>query len=238
MADPTIIAPDTVISGRLEGSDDLTVQGHVDGSIELSETLTIDLQGRVDGDVRAREVVVEGALNGELIAEERVILTATARAIANIEAPLIEMADGAQLQGELSIGVDAKQAPAAGTRSSTTRQRTSTASRTASSSTVSTSSTPSTRAPTSRATATAPASGTATTTTVVEESATSASEEQQEEPKQAEDEGLLEEQVEQYHEDFTVKELREKLRDRDLRVSGTKDELIERLMHAETQTGS
>ncbi len=227
MADPTIIAHDTIISGRIEGDDDLTVQGHVDGTIDLSQTLTIGPQGRIDGDIRARQVILKGVLNGEITAVERVVLASTARAIANIEAPIVEMADGARLQGELNVGVDESTATT-GTSSSPATRRSTTATSPGRASSTPSASTISSRQQPSRGTKAATSS--ATTTTVVEEASSDDAEQD------ADEDPLPEETIEQYHEDFTVKELREKLRNRDLRVSGTKDELIERLVVAESDT--
>lgn len=228
MADPTIIARDTFISGRVQGDDDLVVQGRVDGTVILSETLTIGADGRVDGDIQARQVVVEGRFQGTIEAEERVVLATTALAVAEVRAPVVEMADGARLRGELAIGVDATPS---GREATTGRRRSGTP--TARSATPSRSGTKSRPARGSASTArAAEPSSAATTTTVVEES-TEEEEEPSEPQAEPEEPALSDELVEQYRRDFTVKELREKLRERDLRVSGTKDELIERLLLAE-----
>ena len=221
MADSTTIAPNTVVSGRISGDGELSVRGHVDGDIELSDQLTIADEGRVDGNVSAREIVVEGTIQGTITAEQRVVLTASARAVADIEAPQVQMDDGAQLRGELTIG-----------GGSTTSATASTASPRRSRTESTTSSRPATtRRETSTATATGAAtrreSATATTTTVVEET----DDDEDADAGESQQPTISEEKVEQYRQDFTVKELRQQLRDRDLQVSGTKDELIERLLH-------
>ncbi len=238
MAESTSIARGTTISGRIEGQSDLSVEGRVEGTISVTETLTIALEGRVSGDVQARQVIIEGSFDGDIQAEERVVLSSTARAVADISAPIVEMADGAQLRGELTIG--AGQAP-----STTSSARTATPSRT-----TATRSTASTAAasgattkvvppvdsgattkvvppPVDSGARTAPVSGKAATTTVVQDPL--ASESAQEEAE------VTEEDLEELREDYTVKELREELRRRDLMVSGTKDELIERLLQAQDE---
>ena len=224
MAEPTTIAPDTAISGRLEGDGDLIVHGRVDGTIEISERLTIGPQARVSADIRARTVVIEGGFQGDLQAQESVVLASTARVIANIESPLVEMADGARLRGELDVGVDSEATPARQRRPATTGGTTAgRGQRTAASPTGTT-----TR--TATATASRPSQ---TTTTVVEERAEAS--EEAEESDEADGAAVSEETIDQYRQDFTVKELRDRLRDLDLRVSGTKDELIERLVaHTES----
>ncbi|TXD32702.1 polymer-forming cytoskeletal protein, partial [Lujinxingia vulgaris] len=149
MADPTIIGAQTQVSGRVSGDADLRVEGRVDGTIELSETLTIAQGGVVTGTVKARQVVIEGVLDGEVSAEERVVLSATARAVANILAPLVEMADGAQLRGELNIGVDAEAPTAARTPARTSQPTRSAPASTATASAASRSSAPARTAPAS-----------------------------------------------------------------------------------------
>ncbi len=235
MADPTIIAGGTTIAGRIHGTDgDLSVEGFVDGTIELSQTVQIAPQGRVNGEVRARQVIVEGTFQGDIVAQERVVLAATARAVATIEAPVVEMVDGAQLRGELTVGVDGEVSISAETPSSR-RASTSRATTTRSTTTTTRREAPATTGA-SAATAAAPAA--TTTTTVVtepdDEDDDSEPAPEPSEPKEESDQEVVtEEEIEEYREDFTVKELRDRLRDLDLRVSGTKDELIERLLAAE-----
>lgn len=231
MADPTIIAAETAVAGRIHGAEgDVSVEGFVDGTIELSQTLQIAPNGRVQGEVRARQVVIEGAFQGDIVAEERVVLAATARAVATIEAPLVEMEDGARLRGELNVGVDGEVSIPPDRR--TTRQRSPATAATpppASTSRQGTSSTASGGA------AARTATSSATATTVVEEVADE--EEEEPEPTHNGKEFPSEAAIEQYREEYTVKELRSELRDRDLRVSGTKDELIERLLTADAEDG-
>ncbi|TXD39529.1 hypothetical protein FRC98_02360 [Lujinxingia vulgaris] len=258
MADPTIIGAQTQVSGRISGDADLSVEGRVDGTIELSETLTIAEGGVVTGTVRARQVIIEGFVDGEVSAEERVVLSATARAVANILAPLVEMADGAQLRGELNIGVDAEAPTAARTPARTSQPTRSAPASTATTSASSRSAAPARTAaastPSSTATQAAP-STTTTTTVVVEEEPEAEPEPVAEVESSAEvsevtevealadagveaDADIDPETIQEFEEDFTVKELKEQLRALDLPVSGTKSELIERLLQAQAQAES
>ena len=231
MAETTTIARDTAVSGRIEGDDDLTVEGRVDGAIELSETLTIGPAGRIDGEVSARQVIIEGSFEGDIVAGERVVLAASARAVATIEAPLVEMADGARLRGELKVGVDGATATGPSAERSRPAKASATAGRSRATQTTQRSTAPAASSAARGATTTATAPTATTTTTVVEETTEAADEDDEPEGlAEATEETVSEETLRQYREDFTVKELREKLRDRDLQVSGTKDELIERLI--------
>lgn len=101
----TIIAPDTHISGNVEGSQDVTVHGHVDGNIRLTHALTVAEDGQVHGEIGARHVIIAGLVSGTVRASERIVMLNTARVNARIEAPALQMIDGALFTGELQIGV-------------------------------------------------------------------------------------------------------------------------------------
>ncbi|MFU8804333.1 MAG: polymer-forming cytoskeletal protein [Bradymonadaceae bacterium] len=217
MAQPTIIAPETRIAGRIEGSEDVAVQGHVEGTIVLSEALFIAPTGFVRGDAAARVVHIEGAFVGELRAYERVVLGATARVQGNIITPLLEMAEGAQLSGDLTVGDVEEGAFAPVQRTATTR----------------------TTAPAPRRAGTParPLAGSESAHKLEESRAATTTVTVEEEPQESRplEELLADEAAQEVDEDYTVKELRDELRRRDLAVSGTKAELIERLLQAETE---
>ena len=224
MADSTTIGRTTAVTGRIEGDEDLFVLGRVDGSIDIDQSLTIGPEAFVTGDIKARQVVIQGSVQGDIIARERVVLAESARAIATIDAPAVEMASGARLQGEVSIGTDGPVSISTDSPTTTPRSTTRTAPPT----------TPP-RSTSGQAGRTATARSASTTTTTVVEETSEATEEAATDAGDADesDTAVDEETFEQYRQDFTVKELREKLREQDLQVSGTKDELIERLLTAE-----
>lgn len=239
MADPTIIDAGTRIDGRIAGDADVTVQGRVDGEIELSEVLTVGDGGFVHGQISVREAHVEGAVDGDIVAQERIFLAASARVVGSLEAPGIEIADGAQFSGEVIMDLEGA-APARSTTSRSTSSRPATTANTATASRSTTSSSPATSSPatgssstSSSSTATATQTRT-TTTTVVDEEPEPADEPEPDEQAEASEaeEADVTDMSKRELQDYTVKELREELRDRDLQVSGTKDELIERLQNA------
>lgn len=199
----TTIGPQTHVDGRVEGDEDVTIEGRVVGSIALSETLTVAEAGRVEGDVEVRIAVIRGSLKGAITVSELLHLTETARVEANISAAVLKMDDGAQLSGEVDMTTNSSAArPARATPSSTTSTSASTSVSSPASSSVSEKK--------AEKSVNSESQSTTTTVTVVED----------EEPDD-EDPADLEE--------LTVKDLRDMLRDKDLQVSGTKAELIERL---------
>ena len=110
----TIIGSEIQISGRIEGEEDLRVEGRVDGSIHLTETVYIEEMGIVQADITARDVVVSGIVLGNVTATNSVTLNAGARLMGNVSTPRLIIADGAAFAGDVDMGGEgAKEAPRA-----------------------------------------------------------------------------------------------------------------------------
>jgi cytoskeletal protein CcmA (bactofilin family) len=106
------IGKSVVIKGELNGSEDLTVEGHVEGKIELKEhVLTIGPHGRIKAEVCAKAVVVCGEVIGNIMATERVDIRDNGSVDGDIVAPRVAIAEGAHFRG--SVDMQRKSAPAA-----------------------------------------------------------------------------------------------------------------------------
>jgi cytoskeletal protein CcmA (bactofilin family) len=102
------IGRSVIVKGELSGSEDLFVDGQVEGSIELSgNSLTIGPHGQVRADVNAKSVVVHGKLEGNVRVTERVELTKSAVTIGDIFAQRVAIEDGAYFKGKVDIQKDA-----------------------------------------------------------------------------------------------------------------------------------
>ncbi len=98
-----------VIKGEVSGSEDLYIDGQVEGSIELAgNRLTIGPNGRVKANVTARSVTIGGRLEGNVRASDRVDLRQTAVVLGDIATQRIAIEDGAYFKG----GVDIQREPA------------------------------------------------------------------------------------------------------------------------------
>lgn len=96
------------IKGEVRGEEDLLIQGRVDGSVDLKlNSVTVGSEGRVKANIIGRVVTVEGEVEGDLHAEEQVILTSTARVQGDLAAPRIVLENGATFRGL----VDMREAP-------------------------------------------------------------------------------------------------------------------------------
>ena len=100
----TFIAPNITIDGTISGSDPVLIEGSVRGKINISSDLRIGTKARVDATVHAKNVTIEGRLNGDVSADERVELIASATVDGNIKAPKIIVAEGAKFRGNVDMG--------------------------------------------------------------------------------------------------------------------------------------
>jgi cytoskeletal protein CcmA (bactofilin family) len=100
----TVIAPGTVVSGRVEGAEDLTVLGQLRGTLRLEGELLVDAEARVEADAEVTAAVIHGIYVGNVIASERVELSATARVLGDLAAPRIIIEEGAAFSGAIDMG--------------------------------------------------------------------------------------------------------------------------------------
>jgi cytoskeletal protein CcmA (bactofilin family) len=103
-AGPATIGPSIHIKGDVTGSEDLVIQGRVEGSVDLAQNhVTVGSEGRVKADVSARTVTVEGEVEGDLSAHEQITLRRSARVQGNISAPRVSLEDGAVFRGGIDM---------------------------------------------------------------------------------------------------------------------------------------
>ncbi|HZQ22368.1 MAG TPA: polymer-forming cytoskeletal protein [Terriglobales bacterium] len=98
------IGKSVVIKGELSGSEDLYVDGQVTGSIELrGNSLTVGPNGQVKANVSAKTVVVQGRVEGNVQAADRVDLRKSAVMLGDLFTQRIAIEDGAYLKGKVDI---------------------------------------------------------------------------------------------------------------------------------------
>lgn len=104
------IGKSVVIKGELSGSEDLYLDGEVEGSIELHEhNLTVGPNGRVKANVNAKEVIVHGKVDGNIVNSDRVELRKSAVLVGDIVTQRIVIEDGAYFKGGIDIRKDQTQ---------------------------------------------------------------------------------------------------------------------------------
>jgi cytoskeletal protein CcmA (bactofilin family) len=98
------IGKSVVIRGELSGSEDLYIDGQVEGSIELREhNLTVGPNGRVNANMNAKEVIVQGAVKGNIRAVDRVEIRKSGSVAGDLVAARIVIEDGAFFKGSIDI---------------------------------------------------------------------------------------------------------------------------------------
>jgi cytoskeletal protein CcmA (bactofilin family) len=98
------IGKSVVIKGELNGSEDLTIEGHVEGTIQLRDhVLTIGPNGRIRAQVFAKAVIVLGEVTGNVTASEKVDIRDNGSVDGDIIAPRVAIAEGAHFRGSVDM---------------------------------------------------------------------------------------------------------------------------------------
>ncbi len=98
------IGKSVVIKGELSGSEDLTIDGHVEGKIELKDyVLTIGPNGKIKAQVFAKAVIVLGEVNGNVTATEKVDIRDNGSIDGDIVSPRVAIAEGAHFRGSVDM---------------------------------------------------------------------------------------------------------------------------------------
>ena len=114
--EPASIGKSIVVSGELSGGEDLTIEGRVDGKIELrNHVLTIGSNGQITAQVAAKSIIVLGQVTGNLTATEKVDIRESGSVEGDIVAPRVAIADGSHFRGSIDMQRKEPRVPADGT---------------------------------------------------------------------------------------------------------------------------
>jgi len=103
-AGPAVIGGSLTVNGEITGQEDLLVQGRLQGQIDLpGHQFTVATGGKVKAQVRARVVVVEGELQGNVVAERQAIVRSQGRMQGDIQAPAVVLEDGCLFRGKIDM---------------------------------------------------------------------------------------------------------------------------------------
>jgi cytoskeletal protein CcmA (bactofilin family) len=98
------IGKSVVIKGELNGSEDLTIEGHVEGTIQLRDhVLTIGPNGRIKAQVFAKSVIVLGEVTGNVTASDKVDIRDGGSVDGDIISPRVAIAEGAHFRGSVDM---------------------------------------------------------------------------------------------------------------------------------------
>jgi cytoskeletal protein CcmA (bactofilin family) len=98
------IGKSVVIKGELSGSEDLTIEGQVEGKIELRQNvLTIGPNGKIKAQVFAKSVIVLGEVIGNVTASEKVDIRDNGSVDGDLVSPRVAIAEGAHFRGSIDM---------------------------------------------------------------------------------------------------------------------------------------
>lgn len=99
-----VIGESIRIDGEIRGDEDLLIEGEVEGQISLeNHSVTVGRSGRIKADIRGRNISVDGKVQGNLFAEEQVIVRESGEVRGNITAPRVSLEDGSKFKGAIDM---------------------------------------------------------------------------------------------------------------------------------------
>ncbi len=109
----TVVGRETHIKGELLSSDNVRIEGHVEGKIKSTKQVVIGESGQIQAEVEAVLISIRGKLEGNCLASTKVEVTSTGKVYGNICAPRIAVAEGAIFRGSSKMAVEKKPPPQA-----------------------------------------------------------------------------------------------------------------------------
>jgi cytoskeletal protein CcmA (bactofilin family) len=110
-----MIGPSIVIKGEVTGSEDLLIQGKVEGNINLNgNQVSVGESGEVSANIQAKVIKIDGKVTGDITANEKVIISRSGHVHGNIVAPRVTLEDGAIFKGSIDMdpaGAQGSKAP-------------------------------------------------------------------------------------------------------------------------------
>ena len=92
------------IKGEVRGEGNIRIEGELEGEIAIAGDCFIEGQGTIQGNITSNNLHVAGTVLGNLTASDRVEIHATGKITGDIRVPRISIADGASVNGNVSVG--------------------------------------------------------------------------------------------------------------------------------------
>jgi len=120
------LGKNVTVKGQIFAREDLTIDGEVEGTVECHEhRLTIGPNARVQAGLKAREIIIQGSIQGNVDATDKIDIKKEAKLVGDIKTSRIVIEDGAYFKGSIDISkpnAARPQAPAAGSTSTPAQQ--------------------------------------------------------------------------------------------------------------------
>jgi cytoskeletal protein CcmA (bactofilin family) len=99
-----VLGKSVILKGQIISREDLTIDGEVEGTVELKEhRLTIGPNGKVKANVKARELVVIGTIQGDVEITDKIDIRREAKLVGDIKTARVVIEDGAYFKGNIDI---------------------------------------------------------------------------------------------------------------------------------------
>lgn len=100
----SVIGGNIKFRGELIGTEDIHIEGHVEGTIIMEgHNLTIGSQGTINANVHANNIIINGSLTGDVLADELISIKDSAQVKGNLIAPRIQLDDGGKFRGSMDM---------------------------------------------------------------------------------------------------------------------------------------
>ena len=100
----SVLGPDVIVKGSIRFSNELVIDGQVDGDVSSDGILTVGAHAVVKGEIKTRSVIVFGHMEGNVTTQDRCELKSTATLIGDISAGTLTIEEGASFIGQSRIG--------------------------------------------------------------------------------------------------------------------------------------
>jgi cytoskeletal protein CcmA (bactofilin family) len=104
---PTILGPDATFKGEMSFEKGMRLQGRLEGKINTPGRLHIAKEAKMQADVEAGSIIVEGDVRGNMAANDRIELKQTARYEGDLRASKLVVDEGAVFSGHVTVGPEA-----------------------------------------------------------------------------------------------------------------------------------
>ena len=106
------IGPSITIEGDVKGEEDLVIEGRIAGNVTLpNNKVTLGETGHLKARVVAESITIQGEVEGDLIAEQEVVLRPSGSVVGNIVAPRVSLEKGCRFKGSIDMEKAATKAP-------------------------------------------------------------------------------------------------------------------------------
>lgn len=99
----TVVGTSVKLKGNLKSDGDITIDGSINGEVKTKGTVNIGPNANIIASINARNVIVSGTVQGNIIASERLNITETGRVYGDINANILNIASGAIFSGKSAM---------------------------------------------------------------------------------------------------------------------------------------